>query len=59
MDKKTAALKRIHKICNELLIENKLETPQHLTVKKIRHIAGAHYPTLEPQRGDRLEIKPQ
>lgn len=56
MDKKTAALKRIHRICNELLTEDELGTPQFCTVKKIREIAGSHYPSLEPQRGDRLEI---
>ena len=57
MDMKTAALKRIHRICNELIVEDELATPQLATVKKIRYIAGAHYPSLEPQAGDRLEIK--
>jgi hypothetical protein len=57
MDKKTAALKRIHRICNELLDEGEIASPQFAIVKKIRYLAGAHYPALEPQAGDRLEIK--
>lgn len=59
MDKKTAALKRIHRICNELLAEDELATPQFVTVKKIRSIASTHYPPLQPEPGDRLTIRGQ
>ena len=58
MDKKTAALKKIHKLCNDLLDSpDGLANPEFVQVKKIRYIAGAHYPALEPRAGDRLEIK--
>lgn len=59
MDKKTTALKTIHRLCNEMLnSEHGLAMPEFATVKKIRYLAGAHYPALEPQAGDRLVIKP-
>jgi hypothetical protein len=58
MDKKTAALKRIHRLCNEMSPDDQ-EREVCVAIKRIRYIAGANYPSLEPQAGDRLEIKAQ
>lgn len=54
MDKKTAALKIIQ--CNEILDRDDLNTEDFVEVKQIRYMAGASYPVLEPQEGDRLVI---
>ena len=48
MDKKTAALKRIHRLCNDLLEKNELDTRQIISVKLIRELASTNYPPLEP-----------
>lgn len=56
MDKKTAALKIIHRKCNEILDRDDLNTEDFVEVKQIRYMAGASYPVLEPQEGDRLVI---
>jgi hypothetical protein len=52
MDQKTAALKRIHRLCNDLLDdgEDALTARQ---IKKIRQIASDHWPTLEYTEADR------
>lgn len=56
MDMKTAALKRIHRICNELLDEDQLDTPQFCTVEKIRenreHILAADAPNFKRSQRD-------
>lgn len=56
MDMKTAALKRIHRKCNELLDGDYLDKDAILLVKNIRYISGAHYPAMEPTINDRLTI---
>jgi hypothetical protein len=56
-DKKTAALKKIHKLCNELLDDDDCSIVEH--IKAIRYLAGTYYLALEPQVEDHLEIKAQ
>jgi hypothetical protein len=50
-DHKTAVLKRIHKLCNEILedYENGDGDKIYGLVKEIRFIAGQTYPKLEPE----------
>lgn len=49
MDEKTAALKKIHRLCNQLLLSDDCDDISG--IKELRHIAGKYYPPLEPIAG--------